>query len=332
MVDLDTILSKLSKNTVDKYRMGSEISNDFIPTPSYGLNAVIGGFGIGKQTTIWGNESAGKSTIAIQSAAQALAQDRGVVYFDVEKTFDKEWCRRLGTDPDQMPVVQVSSIGEYTDLANDWIKAGIEMIVVDSTSALMPKSFFEEDGELKPFEKTGQIGQFARELGQAGRMIQGLNFSAAIVHISQVRMDLAGFKPGMKPSGGKEVGHGDSLRIKIFSGKGDNYAIEGDVQYGSNISKEQIGRKVTWTVEKNKVNGQYGTGTYDLYFRGDFVGVDKTGELVEYGKKFGIIEGANWMTLYGEKIQGKAKLVKHLRDNPDVQEKLEADIREQSIL
>ena len=195
----------------------------------------------------------------------------------------------------------------------------------------MPRSFFLDDGEMKPFENTGQIGQFARELGQAGRMIQGQNFSAAMLNLSQVRMDLAGFKPSMKASGGKETGHADSLRIKIFSSKGGDYVINGKVQYGNNLVEEQIGRKVTWTIDKNKVNGHYGTGTYDLYFRNDNVGVDKMGELVEYGKKYGIIEGTTWMSLYGEKVQGKAKLVELLREKPEFADKLEAEILAQSI-
>lgn len=323
-------MQRLSKDTLAKFRLGSEISKDYIPTPSLGLNMTIGGFGVGKQTTLWGNESAGKSAMAIQSAAIAQKQGRGVGYFDAEKTFDPEWARRLGCDPDQLFVSQVSSIAEYTDVANDWIRAGVEMIVLDSTSALMPKSFYD-DGQLKPFENTGQIGQFARELGQAGRMVQGENFSCAMLHISQVRMDLAGFKPGMKASGGKETGHADSLRIKLFSGKGGDYVIPGKIQYGKNLVEEQIGRKVTWSVEKNKVNGHYGTGTYELYFLGDNVGIDKYGELIEYGKKYGIVEGSTWLTVYGEKFQGKANTVNYLRDNPEVAEKLEAEILGQSV-
>lgn len=331
MVDINDIKARLSKDTLTKFKIGSEISKDYIPTPSLGLNMTIDGWGIGKQSTLWGNESAGKSALAIQSLAIAQLQDRGVGYFDAEKTFDPEWATRLGADTDQMFVSQVSSIGEYADISNDWIKAGVEFIVLDSTSALMPKSFFQDDGELKAFENTGQIGQFARELGQAGRMIQGQNFSAAMLNISQVRMDLAGFKPSMKASGGKEVGHADSLRIKVFSGKGDNFDIKGKIYYGDNLVEERTGRKVTWTVDKNKVNGHYGTNTYNLMFRGDRVGVDKNSELLEFGKKFGIIEGSGWLKFYGENINGKDKFLDFMVENPHIADKLEQDILAQSI-
>lgn len=327
MTDIDEILSRLSKDTLTKFRMGSDISKDFIPSPSFGLNLVIGGgFPIGKQSTLWGNESAGKSAIALETAAIAQKMDRGVGLVDVEKTFDPVWAAKLGVNVSQFPVSQVSSIGDFADLANDWIKAGMEMIIVDSTSFLMPKSFYEA-GELKAFENTGQIGQFARELGQACRMIQGTNFSASMIHISQVRMDLAGFKPGMKASGGKEVGHADSLRIRLFSSKSEDKALKGEV---AGI-QEVIGRNVTWSIDKNKVNGRYGNGTYGLYTMGDFIGIDRASELLEYGKRYGIVEGSTWLTVYGEKFQGATKATTYIRENPEIAQKLEAEILAKSV-
>lgn len=292
--------------------------------------SIGGGIGIGKVTTLWGNQSAGKSTIATQTAAIAQSQDRGVGYFDVEKTMDKDWANRLGLDTDKCMISQISSIEEYCDISNDFIKAGVSLIVVDTSSELMPKSFFEEDGELKPFTNTGQIGQFAKEMGQANRMIQGKNYSAAILNIAQVRTGLSGFRPVKQATGGNESEHGDTVKIKLFSSNGGDNLIKGQVQYGKNLVEEHVGRKVTWSIDKNKANGIYGVGTYELYFRGDTVGIDTTGELVEYGKKYGIVEGSTWLTLYGEKIQGKANLITHLKENPEVAEKLEAEILSQA--
>ncbi len=333
MTNIDDILARLSKNTSDKYRIAKDISKDYVPTASLGLNMLLGGgVGIGKQSTFWGNESAGKSAFWLQSIGINQAAGRGCGYIDAEKTFDRDWARRLGVNVDELLVSQVSSIGDYTDITVDFIKAGVEIIVVDSTSALMPKSFFE-DGELKAFENTGQIGQFARELGQASRMIQGENFTCAMVHISQVRMDLAGFKPGMKASGGKEVGHADSLRVRMFSSKSDTAAIKGNIQVGDHIMEETIGRKVTWSIDKNKVNGHFGTGDYDLYFRGDSVGIDKYGELLDYGIKYGSVQkGGAWLTMPdGTRLQGRPKAVEYLRDNEEAVLKLEAEILAQPI-
>lgn len=327
MTDIDEIMSRLSKDTLAKFRRGTDISKEFIPSPSFGLNQLIGGgFGVGKLTTLWGNESAGKSAHALQTSAIAQRQGLGVGYFDAEKTFDPVWARKLGVNTDEIFVSQVSSISDYADVCNDWIKAGVSLISLDSTSALMPKSFFEND-EMKPFENTGQIGQFAKELGQANRMVQGTNFSAALINISQVRMDLAGFKPSMKASGGKEVGHQDSLRVRLFSSKSEDKALKGEV-FGM---QEIIGRTVTWSIDKNKMNGRYGSGTYALYTQGDFIGIDKASELLEYGKRYNIVEGSTWLSIYGEKFQGGAKAAAHIRENPEVAEKLEAEIIAKSV-
>lgn len=332
MTNIDDIMSRLSKETLGKFRLGRDISKDFLPTASFGLNKQIGGLGVGKQTTFWGNESAGKSAFLLETAGLNQRLSRGVAYIDAEKTFDYEWAARLGVNVDEIMVAQVSSIGDFADISHDFIRAGAELIVVDSTSALMPKSFFE-DGELKAFDKTGQIGQFARELGQACRMIQGENYTAAMVHLSQVRMDLGNsFMPGMKPSGGKETGHADSLRVRMFSSKSEKQAIMGKMSYGDVIIEEQIGRKVTWTIDKNKVNGRYGNGEFDLYVLGDKVGVDKTGEVLDYGIKYGLIEkGGAWLTVAGERLQGRNKALDYLNSNPEVIEKIEAQILEKSL-
>lgn len=333
MTNIDDILARLSKNTSDKYRLAKDISKDYVPTASLGLNMLLGGgVGIGKQSTFWGNESAGKSAFWLQSMGINQKLGRGCAYIDAEKTFDSNWASRLGVNTDELLVSQVSSIGDFVDISHDFIKAGIEIIVVDSTSALMPRSFFE-DGEMKPFEKTQQIGQFARELGQATRMIQGENFTCAIIHISQVRMDLGNsFMPGMKPSGGKEVGHADSLRVRMFSSKSDKQAIMGKLETNGQLLEEQVGRKVTWTIDKNKQNGHFGTADYDLYFRGDHVGIDKYGELLDYGLKYGLVEkGGAWITVGEQRLQGRPKAIEYLRENPDIVEKMEARILEQPI-
>jgi recombination protein RecA len=327
LTTIDDILARLSKNTSDKYRIAKEISKETVPTASLGLNMLLdGGVGIGKQSTFWGNESAGKSAFWLQSIGINQALGRGCAYIDVEKTFDKDWAARLGVNTDELLVSQVSSIPEYTDLAIDFIKAGVEIIVVDSTSALMPKSFFEE-GVLKEFDKTGQIGQFAKELGQSARMIQGENFTCAMIHISQVRMDLQGFKPGQKPSGGKEVGHADSLRVKLLSSKADDNSIKDKLSVGGQLTEVQIGRKVKWGIDKNKQNGRYGVDFYDLYFRGDFVGIDRAGEVLDYGQRCGVVSrGGSWYTIGEERFQGRDKAIKYLRENDEAALKLEAEI------
>jgi hypothetical protein len=146
-------------------------------------------------------------------------------------------------------------------------------------------------------------------------------------------MDLAGFHPGMKASGGKEVGHADSVRIKLMSSKSDDNTIKDKINIGDNLMEVQTGRKVKWTIDKNKQNGRYGEDYYNLFFRGDRVGIDKAGELLAYGVKTGIIDTRGTYYYIGEdKLgQGAKNAATYLRDNPEIAEKLEVDILAQPI-
>jgi hypothetical protein len=138
--------------------------------------------------------------------------------------------------------------------------------------------------------------------------------------------------PGLKAAGGMESGHTDQLRVRMFSSKSEKQAIMGQVQRGGILIEERIGRVVTWSIDKNKLNGTYGTGTYNLHVLGDFVGVDRASELLAYGIRYGVVsKGGAWFTIYGERVQGEPKAIGYIRAHPEVAEKLEADIHEKSV-
>ncbi len=332
-VTIEDILAGLDKETLGMVRKGNDITSEVVPTSSFGLNNILGGgLRLGKQHTIWGNEQAGKSAMMMQTVAVNQELGNMCAWVDAEHSFDPAWATRLGVDVDKLIVSQASSIADAANLQVKLLNLGVKLIVVDSTSALKPKSFFDE-GELKTFEKTGQIGQKAKDLGNMCSYVQARNWSCAIVHISQVRMDLGNsFMPGMKPEGGKEVGHTDQLRVRLFSSASEKQAIMGKIQRGNMLIEERIGRNVTWNIDKNKINGRYGTGEYSLYVLGDRVGLDRASELAAYGLKMGIIDRAGaWYTIYGERAQGEPKLTKHIRENQEVADRLEKEINEQSI-
>lgn len=333
-VTLDDIFATLDKSTLEMVRRGKDISKERIPTASFGINQVLGGgLGIGKQHTFWGGESSGKSALMLQTIGLNQRLGNPCALIDAEHSFDWEWAERLGVDTDNLAVVQASTFAEVTDVQRKLIMGGMRLVVIDSVSALMPRSYFD-DGEMKNFEKTGQLGQFSRELGQMSKMIQGINFSCAVVHISQVRMDIGGnqMHVAQKPTQGKEAEHTDSFRIKLVSSKSDKKAIMGSVQHGNVLLEEKIGRKVEWNVNKNKINGNYGDGEYDLYTKGPTVGLDRASELLAYGIRYGVVhQGGAWYTVYDERFQGESKVKVHLRDNPEIMDKLEADIIAKSI-
>lgn len=332
-VSIDDILASLDKDTLSMVQRGREINNSFLPTASLGLNLLLnGGLKVGAQHTIWGNEQAGKSAMMMQTVAVNQALGVPCAWVDAEHSFDPEWATRLGVDVDNLVVTQASSMADVANIQVKMIKAGVRLMVLDSTSALKPASFYD-DGELKDFSKTRQVGQFSKDLGNMCSYVQGRNWTCSVVHIAQVRTDLGNsFMPGLKAAGGMESGHTDQLRVRLFSSKSEKQAIMGQVQRGDILIEERIGRTVTWSIDKNKLNGRYGTGTYDLYTMGDTVGIDRASELLAYGIKYGIVsKGGAWFTIYGERLQGESKAARYVRSNPEVAEKLEAEIREKSI-
>jgi recombination protein RecA len=331
-VSIDDILALLDKDTLSMVQRGRDIENTFLPTSSLGLNLLIMGLKVGAQHTFWGNEQSGKSAAMMQTVA--LNQRLGVpcAWVDAEHSFDPEWATRLGVDVDKLMVSQVSNIADAANLQVKLINVGVKLIVLDSTSALKPASFYD-DGELKDFSKTRQVGQFSKDLGNMCSYVQGRNWTCAVVHIAQQRTDLGNsFMPGLKAAGGMESGHTDQLRVRMFSSKSEKQAIMGQVQRGDILMEERVGRTVTWSIDKNKLNGRYGTGTYGLYTMGDFVGIDRASELLAYGIKYGIIsKGGAWYTVEGERLQGDTKATGYIRENSDVADKLEEQIYEKSI-
>lgn len=331
-VSIDDILALLDKDTLAMVQKGRDIENNFLPTASLGLNLLVKGLKVGAQHTFWGNEQSGKSAAMMQTVA--LNQRLGIpcAWVDAEHSFDPNWAERLGVDVDRLMVSQVSNIADAANLQVKLIGAGIKLVVLDSTSALKPASFYD-DGELKDFSKTRQVGQFAKDLGNMCSYVQGRNWTCAVVHIAQQRTDLGNsFMPGLKAAGGMESGHTDQLRVRMFSSKSEKQALMGQVQRGGILIEERIGRTVTWTIDKNKLNGRYGTGTYGLYVLGDHIGVDRASELIAYGIKYGIVsKGGSWYDVYGERLQGDTKAVAYVREHGAVAEKLEAEISEKSV-
>lgn len=334
-VSFEDILASLDKDTLSKVKIGSEINREIMPTASFNLNRLLGGgFRKGKQHTLWGGEQSAKTAFMLETVGINQKLGANIAWIDAEHSFDPTWAAKLGADPDKILVSEVSTIAELTDLQIKLIRKGFDMLVIDSTGALMPKSFIDKDGELKGFGETGQLGQMAKDLGQMCKMVQGINYTCAVVHISQARVDVG--SPAMtkpfKPIGGKEVEHTDSLRIRLMSSKSEAKALMGTIAYGDVLIEEKIGIPVTWMINKNKINGRYGSGDYDFYIAGQNIGLDYYGELLDSAVTYGIVERTGaWYTVYGERFQGRPKAIGYLRENPELAEKMEVEINDKSL-
>lgn len=325
-VSIDDILAALDKDTRSDLRLGSEIFQEYLPTASYGLNRELGGgFPVGKQSTVWGGEGSGKTGLLMQTVGINQANGVPCAWIDSEGVFSQKWAKRVGIDTDRLIYSRASTIPDAADQQVKLIKAGVKLLVIDTTSELWPKSFVDKTGELKQFDEMGQLGQQAKDLGQMSKMVNGINYSCAVVHISQQRVNVgspAMHKPNMA-TGGKEIGHNDTIRIRLVGSRSDDKAIKAKVQRGSNLVEEVVGFPVDWWIQKNRINGNETTGQYD-FLKNDPPGVNYPGEILDYAVAYGIIEkSGSWVTLpNGERLQGRNTTVAYLRDNPTVVEEL----------
>lgn len=329
MTNIEEVLANLNPKLRKKISLGSEIEDtQFAQTPSFGLNrALNGGFPYGRQVLVWGNKSSGKSSFCLQTIAKAQEEGKICAWIDAEMTFSPEWATQLGVDVDNLIVSTARTVNDMVDVGTDLMKAGVDIIIVDSISALLPAIYFEKDStELKQLENTKQIGAEARDMTNAVKMLNYANNQekpTLLILISQARNNIGQMYTSQQPTGGMAVKFYSSTIVKLFSSESDNQAIKGKIYSGDKIIEEKVGRKVRWDVQFSKTSPAFQTGEYDFYFRGSDVGVDSVADLVDTSEMLGFIERAGaWYTVEGERYQGRDKLVLGVKENLDLQEEL----------
>jgi recombination protein RecA len=317
-MSFDDVYAKLSKKTKDRLKLASEITTEFIPTASIGLNRDLkGGFGRGRQTVIWGNKSAGKSSMVLQTIAEAQKRGDICAWIDAENTFDKTWAARLGVNCDELIVTKSRSIDEAVADISDFLEAEVDIIVLDSINALLPSTYFEKKDELKEgLEGTKQIGTVSKELAVAVNKFNYLNKRSALVLISQLRNKIGGYGAMADMAGGEAMKFFSSTVIKLWSSASEKEQKQGEVQLGDKLIKKPIGRPVNYTVQFNKLGPPNQTGTYDFYYDGAVVGIDQVGEIVDMAESLGLIDKSGaWYYYEEEKFQGRTKVVDYFKEN-----------------
>lgn len=328
-MSVEEVLANLNPKLRQKIALGSEISQiEFAKTPSFGLNrALNGGLPYGRQVLVWGNKSSGKSSFMLQTIAKAQEEGKVCAWIDAEMTFSPEWAEQLGVDTGSLIVSTARTVNDMVDVGTDLMKAGVDIIVVDSISALLPAIYFEKDStDLKQLENTKQIGAEARDMTNAVKMLNYANNQdkpTLLILISQARNNIGAMYATQQPTGGMAVKFYSSTIIKLFSSESDNQAIKGKIYVGDKIIEEKVGRKVRWEVQFSKTSPAFQNGEYDFYFRGLDVGVDTIADLVDTAEILGFIErGGAWYTCEGERFQGRDKLVAGVKENLDIQQAL----------
>ena len=333
ITEIENILSKLDPKTRARVKSAQDIKIEKQLTPSIGLNfALRGGLGYGRQALVWGNKSAGKSSFCLQMIANAQKEGKTCAWIDAEASYDQAWAEKLGVDSSSLIYSPAKTINDMVDVATKLMDAGVDLIVVDSISALLPAIYFEKDGnEMKDLQDTKQIGAEAKDMTHAVKMLNYANKNTLLVLISQQRNQFGSMHASHIPTGGMAVKFFSSTVVKLWSSEAEANAIKAGIKVGDKIIEQRVGRPVNWIIDYNKVGPPNLSGQYDFYYQGEVLGIDAIGETLDVAEMCGIVEkGGAWYTVNKERFQGRAKAVQYLRENPEVVESLQEAIRAKS--
>jgi recombination protein RecA len=323
---IEDVLAQLNPKLRKTVMSGDSIpATQYAATPSYGLNkALNGGLPYGRQVLIWGSKSSAKSSLCLQTVALAQKEGKICAWIDAEMSYDKDWAELLGVDSSKLIVSQCRTINEMVDIGTNLMNAGVDLIVVDSITSLLPAIYFEKDSdELKQLENTKQIGAESRDFSNAWKMINYANNKVKptlFILISQSRNNISAMYTSQQPTGGQATKFYSSTVIKLFSSESDNQAIKGKIPVGDKLIEEKIGRKIRWDLQFSKTSPGFQSGEYDFYFRGNLVGVDSIADLIDTAELMGIVErtGAWYLLPDGSKVQGREGFINKVREDKEL--------------
>jgi recombination protein RecA len=300
-------------------RLGSKeaiVPISVIPTGAISFDAAlgVGGFPRGRVVEIFGPESSGKTTIALQVIAEAQKTGGMAAFVDAEHALDPAYAKKLGVDVDNLLVSQPDYGEQALEIAEALVRSGaIDVLVVDSVAALVPKA--ELDGEMGD----SHMGLQARLMSQALRKLTGIvsKSRTCLIFINQIREKIGVmFGNPETTTGGRALKFYASVRIDI---RRIAAIKEGDIVTGSRTRVKVV---------KNKVAAPFREAEFDIMY-GE--GISREGDLIDLAANNGIVEKSGaWYSYKGERIgQGRENARQFLKDNKDTMAKLEAEVRKQ---
>jgi recombination protein RecA len=272
----------------------------------------VGGFPRGRICEIFGPESSGKTTIALQVIAEAQKTGGMAAFIDVEHALDPIYAKQLGVDTDNLLVSQPDYAEQALEITSALISSGsIDVLVVDSVAALVPKA--ELDGEMGD----SHMGVHARLMSQAMRKLTGIvsKSNTCLIFINQIREKIGVmFGNPETTTGGRALKFYSSVRIDIrrIAAIKDGDAVTGN--------------RTKVKVVKNKVAPPFREAEFDIIY-GE--GVSREGDLLDLGVTHNIIEkSGSWFSYKGERVgQGRENVRQFLKDNPDIRVKIDVELR-----
>ncbi len=298
-------------------RLGTKdvlVQVDVIPTGAISFDAALGVGGVprGRVTEIFGPESSGKTTIALHIVAEAQKRGGMAAYVDAEHALDAVYAKRLGVDVDNLLVSQPDYGEQALEIVETLVRSnGIDVVVVDSVAALVPKAELDGDmGDSLP-------GLQARLMSQALRKLTALvsKSKTCMIFINQIREKIGVmFGNPETTTGGRALKFYSSVRVDIRR--------IASIKDGDRV----VGNRTKVKIVKNKIAAPFREAEFDILY-GE--GISREGDLIDIAAERNILEKSGaWFSYGGERIgQGRENARQFLRDNPDVRKKLEAEVR-----
>jgi len=312
---LGQIEKQFGKGAIMKLGDQTQIRDiEVVPTGSLGLDIALGVGGVprGRVVEIYGPESSGKTTLALQIVAQAQKLGGTGAFVDAEHALDISYARKLGVRVEDLLISQPDHGEQALEIAETLVRSGaIDVLVIDSVAALVPRA--EIEGEMgEP-----QMGLQARLMSQALRKLTGTisRSKTIVIFINQIRMKIGVmFGNPETTTGGNALKFYSSVRIDIRR--------IGAIKQGDEV----IGSRTKVRVVKNKVAPPFKEAEFDILYG---TGISKEGELVDMGAEAGVVEKSGaWYSAEGERIgQGRENTKEFLREHPDLAARIEAKLR-----
>ncbi len=317
---MDTVLAQIEK-TFGKgaiMRLGENMhmNVESIPTGSLALDMALGIGGVpkGRIIEIYGPESSGKTTLALHVIAAAQQAGGEAAFIDAEHALDPVYAKALGVDIDSLLVSQPDNGEQALEITEALVRSGaIDVIVVDSVAALVPRA------EIEGVMGDSFVGLQARLMSQALRKLAGAiaKTNCTAIFINQLREKIGGmaYGPTETTTGGRALKFYASVRLDVRR-----------IEYVKN-GTENVGNRTKVKVVKNKLAPPFKIAEFDIMF-GE--GISKYGELVDLGIEYKFVQkSGSWFAMGDTRLgQGRDKAIQFFKDNPDMAEELEANIRQ----
>ena len=320
---LDAALSQIErhfgKGSIMRLGKREKVDIDTIPSGSLGLDIAlgIGGLPRGRVVEIYGPESSGKTTLALHAIAEAQKRGGTCAFVDAEHALDPIYARKLGVNIDDLLISQPDTGEQGLEIADTLVRSGaVDILVIDSVAALVPRA--ELDGEMGDV----QPGSQARLMSQALRKLTSSisRSNTMVIFINQIRMKIGVMYGSPETtSGGNALKFYASVRLDIR-------------RIGAIKERDEVtGNQTRVKVVKNKLAPPFKQVEFDIMY-GE--GISRTGELIDLGIKAGVVEKSGaWFSYDSQRLgQGRENAKLFLKQNPEIAEKVEAAIRQNSGL